>query len=174
MSESQTAKVRSGHRGHRISTDWPRGGRGPWIRKSHFLKCDVTDPFCSKSGLEHGNSQSEKRWEKDLESGMSVGKISKGVPMSGRPAIDLVGRRFSRLVVLGRVPSTGVQARFLCRCDCGAISEQNSGDLRRGKAMSCSCLRNEMTRARLEKWNQRRAEVAAETGGAPDRQTRCP
>ncbi len=55
--------------------------------------------------------------------------------------IDLTGQRFGRLYVLGRSSkrySTG-NAVWLCRCDCGRITDVPSNNLRGGKSRSCSC-----------------------------------
>lgn len=41
----------------------------------------------------------------------------------GRPTVDMTGRKFGRLAVVARAGSTpGGQARWLCRCECGAES----------------------------------------------------
>lgn len=66
----------------------------------------------------------------------------------GRPAIDLVGQRFGRLVVIGRDPNFprggGKNARWLCQCDCGNIHSVYSHCLKSGKVKSCGCLPVEM------------------------------
>jgi hypothetical protein len=62
------------------------------------------------------------------------------------PIADLTGRRFGRLVVLGRAPSkrradgTAWQARWLCRCDCGGENTVLGNELRSGAVQSCGCL----------------------------------
>lgn len=59
------------------------------------------------------------------------------------------GRRFGRLVVLGKdagaTPASG--SRWLCQCDCGTIRSFIGSLLRRGDARSCGCLRREIARA---------------------------
>lgn len=57
---------------------------------------------------------------------------------------DLTGRRFSRLLVLGRDYSkkTG-QTRWLCRCDCGRLTTVGSESLRTDRTKSCGCWRRE-------------------------------
>lgn len=58
--------------------------------------------------------------------------------------LDLTGHRFNRLVVMSRAENNrDGQARWFCRCDCGAKKEVASGHLRNGHAQSCGCLRKE-------------------------------
>ena len=52
--------------------------------------------------------------------------------------IDLVGQRFSRLVVLAEAP--GARVMWRCRCDCGKETVVASCNLRGGKTKSCGCL----------------------------------
>lgn len=56
--------------------------------------------------------------------------------------IDLTGRRFCRLKVIkkDRTDRHG-NARWYCLCDCGQYTVVRSDDLRRGKTLSCGCLR---------------------------------
>lgn len=67
-----------------------------------------------------------------------------------RRVIDLTGRRFGRLVVIGRadppVDNQGA-ARWHCRCDCGNEKDVRGSDLRRGRTTSCGCLQKERVRA---------------------------
>jgi hypothetical protein len=52
-------------------------------------------------------------------------------------AIDIVGQRFGRLVVLGK---DSRQGHFRCTCDCGAETSVRSDNLRYGRVVSCGCL----------------------------------
>lgn len=58
--------------------------------------------------------------------------------------IDLTGKRFERLEVLGRAPkpdgATSTSAFWYCRCDCGNEKIISGNVLRQGKAKSCGCL----------------------------------
>lgn len=55
--------------------------------------------------------------------------------------INLVGKRFHRLVVIDRsLRVSGNNAVWLCRCDCGTLRHVNSNSLRRGLTKSCGCL----------------------------------
>lgn len=55
---------------------------------------------------------------------------------------DLTGKRFGKLVALQPMNkrSTGGDMIWLCRCDCGTVTEAASGLLLRGGKKSCGCL----------------------------------
>lgn len=55
--------------------------------------------------------------------------------------IDLVGRRFSRLVVLSRSTTS---AKWVCRCDCGNLVEVTTTHLKTGHTKSCGCLQKDI------------------------------
>jgi hypothetical protein len=59
-------------------------------------------------------------------------KIRRGV---ARPnaLIDIKGRRFGMLTVIGRSPRN--KEKWVCRCDCGALCEKRSHALRKGKTL---------------------------------------
>lgn len=60
--------------------------------------------------------------------------------------IDLVGQRFTRLVVISRAPNKSekdTNARWNCLCDCGKKAIAYGQDLRREKFKSCGCLNAE-------------------------------
>lgn len=64
----------------------------------------------------------------------------------GRPAIDITGRRFGRLVVMRRSArrvNSNNEALWDCRCDCGATHMTLGRNLRRGHTRSCGCYRAE-------------------------------
>jgi hypothetical protein len=59
-------------------------------------------------------------------------------------AIDLVGVRFGRLLVVSRAENGNRHsARFNCVCDCGAERNVASRNLRSGTSKSCGCIRKE-------------------------------
>lgn len=63
--------------------------------------------------------------------------------------IDLVGRRFGRLIVVSRAENDRWgAARWLCRCDCGLERTVSGNNLQRGMTRSCWCLRREASRDR--------------------------
>lgn len=53
---------------------------------------------------------------------------------------DLIGDRFSRLVVIGIGPMKGARQTWECVCDCGASTFGSTSDLRYGSVQSCGCL----------------------------------
>lgn len=59
--------------------------------------------------------------------------------------INLIGQRFSRLVVIRDTGkrSKGRSVIWLCLCDCGNLTEAYSGHLRSNDKQSCGCLRSE-------------------------------
>ena len=63
----------------------------------------------------------------------------------GRPAIDVTGQRFGRLIVLERVPGPSKHPKYLAQCDCGETTQATSTNLRSGDVRSCGCLRREVS-----------------------------
>lgn len=64
---------------------------------------------------------------------------------------DLSGRRFGRLSVLHRVPTTVKKKviTWLCRCDCGERVPVQSNNLLEANTRSCGCLQRDATKKRL-------------------------
>ena len=56
--------------------------------------------------------------------------------------IDLVGKRFGKLVVLSRIPGRNKNGKvdWMCQCDCGSIVKIPGDGLRRGTTLSCGCI----------------------------------
>lgn len=59
----------------------------------------------------------------------------------GRIAENLTGRRFGKLLVLGRIVGKPGIARWACRCDCGTFNAPDGTALRHGATQSCGCTR---------------------------------
>jgi hypothetical protein len=57
--------------------------------------------------------------------------------------IDLTGKQFGRLFVVGRGK---MKSTWLCICDCGERREVLSTVLRRGRQVSCGCYQRQMNR----------------------------
>ncbi len=70
--------------------------------------------------------------------------------------IDLIGRRFGRLLVLSRAEnkvrtnSRGFEIYWNCICDCGRTKNISSKSLRNGVTKSCNCISKEEVAARTE------------------------
>lgn len=64
----------------------------------------------------------------------------------GRPAVDLTGQRFTRLVVIERVAPDVLHThtRYRVRCDCGQERIVGPWSLKSGNSRSCGCLRREL------------------------------
>ncbi|WP_461246525.1 hypothetical protein [Treponema sp. R6D11] len=60
-----------------------------------------------------------------------------------RKIIDMAGKRFGRLKVIG-LHNAGKTSRWNCLCDCGKTTIVNSQSLRRGFTKSCGCLSAEL------------------------------
>lgn len=59
----------------------------------------------------------------------------------GQPLIDLSGKRFGKLVVVGRDTKPKATAHWFVQCDCGSPPKSvQSANLRQGRTRSCGCL----------------------------------
>ena len=63
--------------------------------------------------------------------------------MSGRLSVES-GTRFGRLSVVIEHQQRCGRRRFLCRCDCGALTIVDMAKLRSGRTRSCGCLAREI------------------------------
>jgi hypothetical protein len=69
--------------------------------------------------------------------------------------IDLTGKRFGKLVVLGRAPSSARERpKWLCRCDCGKEKVIRGHALRAGATHSCGCMVGVLTGNRFRTHGQ--------------------
>lgn len=55
------------------------------------------------------------------------------------PAQQLIGKKFSRLTVTGKVGRRGAKVFWECLCDCGKRIEVYTGVLNSGRTRSCGC-----------------------------------
>lgn len=60
---------------------------------------------------------------------------------------DIVGKQFGELTVIKR-ESYGPHASFLCKCSCGNTVSVRGDSLRRGKTVSCGCLKSTPQKAK--------------------------
>lgn len=69
-----------------------------------------------------------------------------GAKQASTTLIDLTGMRFGKLTVLCVEGKTqhGREAKWICKCDCGAIKSVRSSELRKGVVKSCGCSRFEV------------------------------
>lgn len=67
-------------------------------------------------------------------------KLEAGAQNIEARRVDLTGRRFGKLIVLGDgAPSASGARRLMCACDCGGIKLARHGDIHNGKVVSCGC-----------------------------------
>lgn len=68
---------------------------------------------------------------------------------------DLTGQRFTRLVVIKRLPNLispkGSKVIWDCLCDCGKVHTASSRDLTSGDTKSCGCLKREKAAVEAKK-----------------------
>ncbi len=57
--------------------------------------------------------------------------------------INLIGKRFERLIVIERSENIKERVAWKCQCDCGNTKIVTSQDLKHKKVKSCGCLRKE-------------------------------
>lgn len=66
-----------------------------------------------------------------------------------RPFEDLTGKRYGRLVVIGRDNRESRKTYFMCRCDCGNMKSVRADSLKAGLIRSCGCMKKEQDRTNL-------------------------
>ena len=69
--------------------------------------------------------------------------------------VDLTGRRFGRLTVIGRAedyisPTGKKTVRWMCKCDCGRSVTVLRNSLLSGHTLSCGCLQREAAESAAE------------------------
>jgi hypothetical protein len=106
-------------------------------RSQWKCKCDcgkITYP--SLSALKRGSVKSCGCYSRDT--------------VSIRLSSNLIGQRFGRLVVQGKVGYKYSYLLWKCKCDCGKCVELSTNVLRMGNTQSCGCYANELSRMRVQ------------------------
>lgn len=67
-------------------------------------------------------------------------------PYGGK--IDMIGKKYNRMLVLADAPKRNKQLYYLCRCDCGTEKIVNGRDLRTEHTKSCGCYNLEKNKER--------------------------
>jgi hypothetical protein len=70
--------------------------------------------------------------------------------MSRKPCMDIEGRRFGRVIVLG-FSHIDKNSYWKCKCDCGKEFIAIGNNLKRGKTISCGCFRKELNSSKYKK-----------------------
>lgn len=89
--------------------------------------------------------------------------------------INLIGKRFGRLVVFKRSNSRMVtgEIMWLCLCDCGNTHEVGSPCLRQGVTQSCGCLKRNFTLPRKQQKRRSIEEFASDFWKNVDKTETC-
>jgi hypothetical protein len=79
--------------------------------------------------------------------------------------INLVGRRFGRLIVLEFAGTDKGRANWNCQCDCGRSVLALGSSLRRGFTTSCGCYQIEQTKKRNTRHGLKGSRIYSIWGG---------
>ena len=63
------------------------------------------------------------------------------VKICSKNHMDLTGKRYGRLIVMGSVRSEDGRLMWQCQCDCGSLCVKAAGVLNAGLVSSCGCIR---------------------------------
>ena len=77
--------------------------------------------------------------------------------------INLVGKRFGRLVVVGNMEIRNGKSYWKCRCDCGNSILVRADQLKRGNTCSCGCLKKEKDIEKGKNLHQKYEETRVNT-----------
>lgn len=119
---------------------------------AYRCRCDCgNDLIVLGESLRSGNTKSCGCFAQEVR--REIGRRSKG--RISPNALDLIGKKFGRLIVLERADKTpGAQQRWKCLCDCGKETFVTTGHLRSGHTSSCGCLGLERATASKVKHGQ--------------------
>ena len=124
----------------------------PWLGFDEFDGAD--DPLAwpeDDSGLPEPDRVAEPQIPErgDLDSDSGPDLSDDGPRVYGPRTLDLTGQRFGKLIA---IRNTGIRKRtyvWLCRCDCGNLTEAQAHRLRNGDKQSCGCLYSDRQRVDL-------------------------
>lgn len=83
--------------------------------------------------------------------------------------IDITGKRFGRLLVIGYEPHHKGSTAWRCVCTCGKEKLVSGNALRSGRTKSCGCLSTEVKRERGKEAVKRMHKVNVKHGGKHER-----
>src|SRR6187397_452281 len=78
---------------------------------------------------------------------LTSGKTKSCGCLRGKNFKDETGNRYGRLLVLKNKPNPKARSIWVCKCDCGKITEVGGGTLRSGHTVSCGCYNREQVNA---------------------------
>lgn len=73
--------------------------------------------------------------------------------------LDLVGKRFGKLIVIKRSSNQGKKVMWDCKCDCGKFTCVMTSNLTCSRVKSCGCLKNDKLIQRSTTHNQRHTRL---------------
>lgn len=74
--------------------------------------------------------------------------------------VNEIGNKYNRLIVIKRGPNIGTAATWICKCDCGNITQPVMGqNLRKGDTQSCGCLLKEKAGEICRKRNSKKGHI---------------
>lgn len=102
------------------------------------------------------------KWPQEAEAANAY--TNRGV----RASEQIPGARTGRLLLIRKIPSgeAGVQARWLCLCDCGKDVTVRADNIASGRTQSCGCLRGERDDERRLYLASRKNDATAEDKAA--------
>lgn len=118
-------------------------------KNKHYWNCICScknEKIVSQNNLKSGSVKSCGCLKKEYMSSKTKERNKKRI-------LNLVGKRFERLLVIERVdnyvsPSGRTSPKWKCRCDCGNTIETLTRRLINGETKSCGCLKSETTSLR--------------------------
>lgn len=129
-------KIKPGQRFTRLVTVKQVDELDPYGKKKWLCKCDCGNTIVTSAAyLRNGHKKSCGCLQQESRHNISV---------------DLTGRRFERLTVLGRDMNDWTQVKWICRCDCGNIVKVLRENLLSGNTKSCGCYNRDLARARAK------------------------
>ena len=106
--------------------------------------------------------------------GMSGNTGARIMPRGRNQGIDLTGRKFGRLTVVGTNPRSGGHGYWECRCDCGNAVFTDGHKLATGQKKSCGCLVSGPRAERLVTEEARQMRMAFVVASKEDREDAGP
>lgn len=88
----------------------------------------------------------------------------------GRKCIDLTGKVYGKLIVVGRVHNKGKYPAWLCKCECGNEHIVLGTSLQQGNVTSCGCYHREIASITNIKHQKSKDKIYKEWSGI---KTRC-
>lgn len=133
-------------------------GRAKDLRGQKFGALIVLDRTVKPKSMKRGGAvwlcECECGVKTSVRSDQLTGGITKScgclrmlmVSKTGRKnALDLSGQQFGRLTAISKTSEKGAnKVKWLCKCECGEISQVISTNLVQGATKSCGCLSNEL------------------------------